>query len=175
MSFTIWVPETSGKEVFTAKTDSGYVGCVKTNECLVMTSRFYMKPLEAANAARKLKKQMKEKGTLTTTVSVSDKKTVKQKTKVKSHVKLTGRLYTTSDAEAMPLLSFQEVWVVTHPKGYVRDCLNQKKKQLVAFTNDREKAKRFLDHEEAKRIMRTLKGVVGPGFNLLRFFVKSDD
>ena len=52
--------------------------------------------------------------------------------------------------------------------------LNQKKKQLVAFTSDREKAKRFKSHEEACRIMRTLKGVVGPGFNLTRFYIKLD-
>tara|TARA_E500000318_G_scaffold15236_1_gene15590 strand:- start:310 stop:831 length:522 start_codon:yes stop_codon:yes gene_type:complete len=169
---TVWVPDTEGKEVFTAKTDSGYVGCVKTNECIFMTTKFFTKPLEAANAARKLKKQMKEKGTLTTPVNLISKKIIKEKTKVKSQVKLTGRLYTTSDTEAMPLLSFQEVWVITHPKGYVSDCLNKQKKRLVAFTNEREKAMRFQDHEEAKRIMRTLKGVVGPGFNLLRFFSK---
>tara|TARA_Y100000361_G_scaffold145765_2_gene155412 strand:- start:100 stop:618 length:519 start_codon:yes stop_codon:yes gene_type:complete len=168
---TVWLPESNGKEVFTAKTDSGYVGCVQTNECFLMTTKFFDKPLEAANAARRLKKQMKEKGSLTATVQV---KTVKDKTKLKSHVKLTGRLYTQYDTEAMPLLSFQEIWVLTHPKGYVYDCLNQKKKQLVAFTSDREKAKRFKSHEEACRIMRTLKGVVGPGFNLTRFYIKLD-
>jgi len=173
MTVTIWIPEAEGKEVFTAKTDSGYVGCVKTDHALLMTTTFYTKPLEAANAARKLKKQMKEKGTLTT-AAVTPKKSVTQKTKFKTPVKLTGRLFTATDTEAMPLLSFQEVWVITHPNGYVYDCLNQKKKQLVAFTSTRDNAKRFLDHEDAKRTMRTLKGVVGPGFNLLRFFVKVD-
>tara|TARA_R100001509_G_scaffold124934_1_gene78487 strand:- start:611 stop:1129 length:519 start_codon:yes stop_codon:yes gene_type:complete len=168
---TVWLPDSKGKEVYTAKTDSGYVGCVETNECFLMTNKFFDKPLEAANAARKLKKQMKDKGSLTPVVKV---KPVKSKTKLKSHVKLTGCLYTQYDIEAMPLLSFQEIWVITHPEGYVRDCLNKKKRQLVAYTPDREKAKRFKDHEEASRIMRTLKGVVGPGFNLNRFYIKTE-
>ena len=174
MNLNLWAPENEGKEVFTAKTEKGYVGCVKTEQCLLMTIKFFDKPLQAANAARRLKKQLKEKGSLSLpAVTTTTKKAVKNKTKLKSQVKLTGRLYTQPDIEAMPLLSFQEVWVLTHPKGYVSDSLNKEKKRLVAFTNERDKAQRFHDHEEAKRMMRILKGVVGPGFNLLRFYVKS--
>ena len=171
--FTAWFPSTEGKDVFTAKTDSGYVGCVRTNECLVMTVDFFEKPLAAANAARKLKKQINTNSSLTT-VQQETKKQIKFKQKAKTPLKLTGRLYTTEQAEAMPLLRFQEVWVITHGDEFVSDCLNVEKKRLVSFTKDREKAKRFKDHEDAKRVMRTLKSVVGPGFDLLRYFIRVD-
>jgi len=72
----------------------------------------------------------------------------------------------------MPLLSFQEVWVIVRGEEYVSDCLNKEKKKLVSFTSERDKAKYFADHEKAKMTMRVLKGVVGPGFDLKRFFIQ---
>ena len=72
----------------------------------------------------------------------------------------------------MPLLSFREVWVIARGDEYVSDCLNVKKKLLCAYTKNREKAKRFKDFEEAQRVSRTLKGVVGPGFNISRYWLK---
>ena len=38
---TVWLPENEKRDVFTAKTDSGYVGCVKTDKCMIMTKEHY--------------------------------------------------------------------------------------------------------------------------------------
>jgi len=172
MTLTVWVPEAEGKEVFTAKTDSGYVGCVRTGDYMLITPQVYEKPLVAANAARRLKK------TFCTGVVVKETKTVKQvppkKTKVKSPVKLTGKLYTNDEIEAMPLLSFKEVWILSRGDEYVLDCLNKEKKLLCSYTSDKQKAKRFKDYEEAARIGRVLKSSVGPGFDCSRFWLRLD-
>jgi hypothetical protein len=64
------------------------------------------------------------------------------------------------------------LWVIVRGEEYVSDCLNKEKKKLVSFTSERESAKYFVDHEKAKMTMRVLKGVVGPGFDLKRFFIQ---
>ena len=64
MSFTAWFPSIENKEFFTAKTDSGYIGCIKTDKCIVLTKEVYDKPLVAANAARKLNKTLKQDGAI---------------------------------------------------------------------------------------------------------------
>ena len=71
---TVWLPEDEAREVFTAKTDSGYVGCVKTDGCMIMTTEHYAKPLIAANAARKLNKTLKQNGLIQETVKVKTEK-----------------------------------------------------------------------------------------------------
>ena len=73
----------------------------------------------------------------------------------------------------MPLLKFQEVWVITKGDTYVRDYLDKQKQSLVTYTTERGKAKIYKDHEEAKMNMRVLKNLIGPGFNLMRFFVEN--
>jgi hypothetical protein len=167
---TIWLPENENREVFTAKTDSGYVGCVKMDKCTIMTREFFEKPLVAANAARKLSKTLKENGLVKETVKVKTQKV--KETKPKTLGKLTGKLFTDEQRCNMPLLSFQEVWVVTRENEYVLDCLNTEKKLLCSYTDDRQAAKRFKDYEEARRVSTTLKGVVGPGFNISRYWLK---
>lgn len=173
MTLTAWFPIHKGKEIFTAKTDSGYVGCFATDKYLSFTKEFFDKPLAAANAARKLKKEVLTGKNVTTVKPVTHAVTKKKQTS-KKPLKLTGSLYTVEQRESMPLLSFQEVWVVTKGDEYVRDCLNQEKKILASFTKDREKAKRFKDHEGAARIVRVLKGTLGPGFDLKRFYIRLD-
>jgi|TARA_R100000084_G_scaffold109184_1_gene74465 hypothetical protein len=172
MTLTVWVPEAEGKEVFTAKTDSGYVGCVRTCEYMLITPQVYEKPLVAANAARKLKKSFCSQSSDKQIKSV--KQVATKKTKIKSRVKLTGKLYTNDEREAMPLLSFTEVWVISRGEEYVLDCLNKEKKLLCSYTKDRQKAKRFKDYEEAARISRVLKSSVGPGFDCSRFWLRID-
>ena len=167
---TVWLPQDEKRDVFTAKTDSGYVGCVKTDGCMIMTTEHYAKPLVAANAARKLNKTLKQNGLIQETVKVKTEKL--KKTDKAAECKLTGRLYTDEQRSSMPLLSFREVWVIARGDEYVSDCLNVKKKLLCAYTKNREKAKRFKDFEEAQRVSRTLKGVVGPGFNISRYWLK---
>lgn len=168
---TVWLPENEKRDVFTAKTDSGYVGCVKTDKCMIMTKEFYDKPLVAANAARRLNKTLKESGLIQKTVEVKTQKV--KKTDKESECNLIGRLYTDEQRSAMPLLSFREAWVVTRNGEFVLDCLNTNKKLLCSYTKDREKAKRFKDYEEASRISRTLKSVCGPGFDISRYWLKN--
>lgn len=168
---TVWLPEDEKRDVFTAKTDSGYVGCVKTDKCMIMTKEQYAKPLVAANAARKLNKILKQDGLVKETVKVKTQKL--KKTDKATECKLTGKLYTDEQRSAMPLLSFREVWVVTRHDEYVLDCLNTSKKLLCSYTKNREQAKRFKDYEEAQRISRTLKSVCGPGFNISRYWLKN--
>ena len=48
----------SEKEIFTAKTDKGFVGCFRTDKGVFFTSEVFTKALMAANAARKLKKEL---------------------------------------------------------------------------------------------------------------------
>jgi len=172
MPTTIFLPLDDSKEFFTAKTDSGYVGCYRSTEAIVITTDVFDKPLPAANAARRMKKKIETKTKIQTVKKVTQTKTVTIK-KSKNPVKLQTKLFTAAQAETMPLLKFREVWVITHKDEFVSDCMNAEKKRLVAFTKEKERAKRFYDHEIAKRSMRTLKGVVGPGFGLIRFFEKN--
>lgn len=172
VDLTVWIPEAKGKDVFTAKSDSGYFGCVRTADFTLLTPEVFDKPLVAANAARKLKKNFCALGVAKEGKKV--KYVTTKKTNTKSTVKLTGKLYSNDEREAMPLLSFQEVWVVSRGDEYVLDCLNKEKKLLCSYTDNKQKAKRFKDYEEASRIARVLKGAVGPGFDTARFWLRLD-
>lgn len=169
MTSTIQMPEDTSKEVFTAKSDEGYLGCCRANDLIHITSEVYKTPLMAANAARKLKKNL---------TTERDKAPAKAeslpKRKKKPSVKLSAELYTTEQVQAMPLLKFNEVWVITKGYDYVSDCINKETKKIVEYSPNRSEAKCFADHVTAKRAMTTLKGVVGPGFGLLRYFVKTE-
>lgn len=162
----------SDREIFTAKTDEGYVGCVKEDTFLCVTVEVFDSALKAANKARSLQRQLRDKSHVKVKGSVEVKKSTSKKPKKK--VAYAEKLYTLAEAEAMPLLKFQEVWVITKGEMYVRDCLDKENKSLVRYTTNRDSAKYFKDHEEAKMTMRVLKGVVGPGFDLKRFFVKNN-
>jgi len=177
------------KEIFTAKVGLQFVGCCRLEQGIAFTYDAFDKPLAAANAARRLKKELtpSNKETVTKPPAVTKKSTApktKKKTvtapkppsrKKVSKSLISGRkLYTADEVETMPLLSFREVWVIKRYEDYVSDALNHEKKRLVAYCGTKEAAKPFGCHEEAKRVMRTLKGVVGPGFGLQRFFVRHD-
>jgi hypothetical protein len=162
--------KTTDKTIFTAKTDEGYVGCVRKEDYVCFTVDVYDSVLKAANGARSLEKKLRDAHV--NSKPAKDKKiqiTTKSK---KKKVRCSEKLYTLADTQAMPLLSFQEVWVIVRGEEYVSDCLNKEKKKLVSFTSERDKAKYFADHEKAKMTMRVLKGVVGPGFDLKRFFIQ---
>lgn len=160
------------KEIFTAKTEQGYVGCVKEDDYVCFTVEVFDSALKAANRARSLQKSLRNKSekkteSLNTNVKKASKKTEKK-------VAYTQKLYTLAETEAMPLLRFQEVWVITRENLYVLDCLDKENKRLVRYTPSKDKAKYYSDHEEAKMTMRVLKSVVGPGFDLMRFFVENE-
>jgi len=164
------LPADCKKEIFTAKVEEGYVGCVRTDEYVCFTIEKFDSALKAANRARNLQRNLKNKSESkisSTTVKTPSKK-------VKKKVAYTPKLYTLAETEAMPLLRFQEVGVITRENLYVQDCLEKENKRLVRYTPDKDKAKYYKDHEEAKMTMRVLKGVVGPGFDLKRFFVENN-
>jgi hypothetical protein len=164
------------KPIFTARTEEGFVGCVRTKYGICFTHDTTSTALEAANKARQLK------ALLETNVrpASKEKQTNRRKEQETSSVKLEKKvplnlgLYTLEETKSMPLLRFKEVWVVTKGDMFVSDCFNKKTRKLVSYTARRDKAKIFYCHEEAKRSMRVLKGTVGPGFNLQRFFVENE-
>lgn len=163
------------KEVFTAKTENGYVGCVRMSAGVCLTVEVFESALEAANKARSLKRQLEPPKPQNCKEirknSEEIKKCVVKKTNKK--VALRSRLYTLDETKAMPLLRFQEVWVIIKDSMYVSDCLDKERRNLVSYTSDKDKAMCFTCHEKAKMTMRVLKGTVGPGFDLKRFFVEN--
>lgn len=170
------VPTEAAKDVFTAKTNNGYVGCVQTRVCFYFTTEVFNNALQAANAARKLRKNLNtQQKTQTEVESKTLTKSKKDSKKPKKTVAYPNRLYTQAQVETMPLLRFREVWIILYGNEYIADCLNYEKKELVKYCKEKERAKFFMSHEEAKGIMRTLRGVIGPGFNLTRMFIESKD
>jgi hypothetical protein len=166
---------TLDKEIFTAKTDEGYVGCFRLDKGVFFTADCYTSALTAANAARKLKKDLVQEDKIKVTVKTKQTKTKKSSLKNRKSVKYPWRLFTSDEVDRMPLLKFREVWVIIKGDEFVSDALNQEKKKLVEFVPTRDNARFFTCHEEAKRIMRVLKSTVGPGFDLKRFFISNED
>lgn len=163
------------KEVFTAKTESGYVGCVRLRNGICFTVDVFETALEAANKARSLKRELeqtkKQECKETTKKTEENRKCVAKKTNKK--VTLKSRLYTLDETKAMPLLRFQEVWVIIKDSMYVSECLDKERRNLVSYTSNKDKALYFTCHEKAKMTMKVLKGTVGPGFDLKRFFLEN--
>lgn len=164
---------TLDKEIFTAKTDDGYVGCFRLDKGIFFTSDFYTSALTAANAARKLKKNLVQEDKIKVTVKTKQTKTKKSSLKKRNNVKYPWRLFTSDEVDRMPLLRFREVWIIIKGDEFVSDALNKEKKKIVELTRKKDQAKIFDCHEEAKRIMRVLKSTVGPGFDLKRFFISN--
>ena len=163
------------KEVFTARTEEGYVGCVRLASGVCITVDVYSSALEAANKARSLKRQLEQPTTQQCKETKKNTEEIK-KCVVKKTVKkvaLRSRLYTLDETKAMPLLRFQEVWVILKDSMYVSDCLDRERKNLVSYTSNKDKALYFTCHEKAKMTMKVLKGTVGPGFDLKRFFIEN--
>lgn len=178
---------TTGKEIFTAKTDNGFVGCFRVSQGVFFTAQVFEKAFSAANAARKLRKELGAPQTEQAEPVPKPNKKAKVEKAKKPEVKekkgsqvmpeklpLTQRLYTLDETMNLPMLSFQEVWVIKHQDDYVSDAMNHVERSLVKYCNTKSLAMRFDDHEKAKRLMRVLKGTVGPGFDLQRFFVRLD-
>jgi hypothetical protein len=163
------------KEVFTAKTEEGYVGCVRLINGVCFTVEVFSSALEAANKARSLKRQLEQPTTQECKETKKNTEEIK-KCVVKKTVKkvaLRSRLYTLDETKAMPLLRFQEVWVIIKDSMYVSDCLDKERRNLVSYTSNKDKALYFTCHEKAKMTMRVLKGTIGPGFDLKRFFIEN--
>lgn len=164
------------KTIFTARTeDNLYVGCFRVDDGTFITAERFDSALPAANAARKLLKKFTLTKKFKPNFEQNKKKNKNSSLKNKKQLRYRGRLFTSDEVDRMPLLKFREVWVIIKGDEFVSDALNQEKKKLVEFVSSRDKARFFTCHEEAKRIMRVLKSTVGPGFDLKRFFVRSDN
>ena len=157
------------KIVFTLKTQGGFYGCVKLIDKIYLTSEIFATPFQAANKARALQKNLKTKDkpkTRNEPMKVTSKET-------KNQVNYSWKCHTFLETQHMPLLRFREVWVITKGNTYVREYLDKQSQNLVAYTTERDKAKTYVDHEEAKLNMKVLKNLIGPGFDLMRFFVEN--
>jgi hypothetical protein len=165
------------KQVFTARTESGYVGCVRMSSGVCFTIDVFDSALEAANKARSLKRQLETKATELCKENEKNTEEIKKPVVKKTNKKVTlrSRLYTLDETKAMPLLRFQEVWVIIKDSMYVSDCLDKERRNLVSYTSNKDKALYFTCHEKAKMTMRVLKGAVGPGFDLKRFFIENKE
>jgi len=167
------IPAEVTKEIFTAKTGEKYVGCVRMVDYICFTAETFDSALKAANKARNLKRLLSQQsGTQPQKKSVpTEGSSVKVKKKVVYH----QRLFSLPEIEVMPLLRFKEVWVILKDNQYVSDCLNKEEKKLVSYSAKRSEAKLFKYHDDAKSMVTTLKGVLGPGFELTRFFIPNED
>ncbi len=176
--------EVKDREIFTAKVNGSYVGCVRFEYGICIAEDLCDTGLAAANKARHMKKQLfkyesvmsktetlkeKDNTCVTTQIHKRTRKPITRNNKVSCY----RDLYTFAETKEMPLLKFKEVWVVTQGNSFVSDCLNSRTKKLVTLSPHKNKAKYFYSHEEAKNIMNVLKDTVGPGFNLQRFFIKN--
>ena len=166
---------TLDKEIFTAQAEGGYVGCFRIEKGVFFTSELYTSALTAANAARKLKKEIVQEKKIKVSVKSKQTKAKKSSSKNKNSVNYPWRLFTSDEVDRMPLLRFREVWIIIKGDEFVSDALNKEKKKIVELTSKKDQAKVFDCHEEAKRIMRVLKSTVGPGFDLKRFFIKNKE
>ena len=116
--------------------EKGYVGCVKKEEFVCFTLNVYDSVLKAANGARSLEKKLRD--TEVKSKTVKDKKIQITTKSRKKKVSYSEKLYTLADTKVMPLLSFQEVWVIIKGDEYVSDCLNNEKKKLVTLTPNKD-------------------------------------
>ena len=167
------IPAEVTKEIFTAKAGGKYVGCVRMVDYICFTAETFDSALKAANKARNLKRRLSQQnGTQLEKKSVP---TNSSSLKVKKKVVYHQRLFSLPEIKVMPLLQFKEVWVILKDNQYVSDCLNKKEKKLVSYSAKCSEAKLFKYHDEAKSMITTLKGVLGPGFELARFFIQNED
>jgi hypothetical protein len=153
------------KEFRTVKLSGNHYGIVVSGNELFFTAEGYTTPLQAANAARKLKKCKDDKP-----------KAKKQKPSVKKADKVENiksvKLYTESEMAGLTHLRFREVWVILNLKGlYVESTLTKRK--VVKYTEEKDKAKTFKSYEEARMMAKTLDSVQAVGHSLKRFFVEN--
>jgi len=158
------------KLVFTLRSEGGFYGCVKLSNKIQLTSEMFPTAFQAANKARNLQKTLKDKDklqTITKPIKVTSKKSQNQ-------VVCSRKFHTLRETEHMPLLKFQEVWVITKGDTFVKNYLDKQSQKLVTYTKFKDEAKLYRDHDEAKLNMKVLKNLIGPGFDLRRFFLENE-
>jgi hypothetical protein len=158
---------TNDKEIYTLKINAEYYGLVwdKNNCTIHITEDSAATPLQAANAARKLKKY-KDNGTPPEKTQASSKNI--DKVKKAEPVKL----YSETEMAGMTHLRFREAWVVLSLEGlYVETSLTRDK--IVKYNKSRDKAQVFKTYEEASMLLKTLDSVLKVRHTLKRFFIEN--
>jgi hypothetical protein len=158
---------TNDKEIYTLKINAEYYGLVwdKNNLTIHITENSVATPLQAANAARKLKKY-KDNGTPLEKTQASSKNI--DKVKKAEPVKL----YSETEMAGMTHLRFREAWVVLSLEGlYVETSLTLDK--IVKYNKSRDKAQVFKTYEEASMLLKTLDSVLKVRHTLKRFFIEN--
>jgi hypothetical protein len=158
---------TNDKEIYTLKINAEYYGLVwdKNNCTIHITEDSAATPLQAANAARKLKKY-KDNGTPPEKTQAFSKNI--DKVKKAEPVKL----YSETEMAGMTHLRFREAWVVLSLEGlYVETSLTRDK--IVKYNKSRDKAQVFKTYEEASMLLKTLDSVLKVRHTLKRFFIEN--
>ena len=158
---------TDDKEIYTLKISAVYYGLVwdKDNSTIYITEDSTTTPLQAANAARKLKKY-KDNG------APPDKTQAPSKNIDKVKKAEPVKLYSETEMAGMTHLRFREAWVVLNIKGlYVEASLTRDK--VVKYNRERDKAQVFKTYEEASMLLKTLDSVHEVGHTLKRFFIEN--
>ena len=158
---------TNDKEIYTLKINAEYYGLVwdKDNCTIHITEDGAATPLQAANAARKLKKY-KDNGTPPEKTQAFSKNI--DKVKKAEPVKL----YSETEMAGMTHLRFREAWVVLSLEGlYVETSLTRDK--IVKYNKSRDKAQVFKTYEEASMLLKTLDSVLKVRHTLKRFFIEN--
>ena len=158
---------TNDKEIYTLKINAEYYGLVwdKDNCTIHITEDSAATPLQAANAARKLKKY-KDNGTPPEKTQAFSKNI--DKVKKAEPVKL----YSETEMAGMTHLRFREAWVVLSLEGlYVETSLTRDK--IVKYNKSRDKAQVFKTYEEASMLLKTLDSVLKVRHTLKRFFIEN--
>jgi hypothetical protein len=155
------------KEIYTLKVSGLYYGLVwsEDDQAIYLTEEGVATALQAANAARKLKKD-KDIG------KPSVKKPAARKNTDKVKKTKPVKLYTEAEMTGMTHLRFREAWVITNLTGqYVEKSLTRDK--VVKYNKDKDKAQVFKSYEEASMLAKTLDSVHAVGHSLKRFFIEN--
>jgi len=153
------------KDIQTIKLNAVYHGVITAGLNIYITEETFESPLKAANWARKQKKEKKIN-------SYVNKKDTTIKTKIKTKITETIKLFTEAQVAGHTPLHFREIWVIVSPSGtYVRETL--KSGSVVKYGSDKDKAQIFKTYEDAITMVNTLNCVVKCGHTLKRFFIEN--
>lgn len=173
-----------GKEIFTVKKGLVWYGVINAGNKLYMTECSFDTALQAANKARALKKANNIEATITKAPTIKKVEEPKPKTFKKpkitnSKLKIDGcatELYGEEEMSSIAArtgLTFREVWVIKDRKtgNFLHKSLTDK--TVAEYCDQKEFAELYPSFEEAMNMVKTLNGVVGPGHELRRYWMRN--
>lgn len=167
-----------GRECRTLKLNEKHYGIVVQRNELYFTAESFSTPLQAANAARRLKKckdlNCKPTNKKAVTKNTDKVEKVEPKKPKKAQQIEPVKLYSETEMAALTHLRFREAWVILDIRGmFVKETLT--KSRVVEYTKDKNKAKIFKTYEDARMMSKTLDSVAKVGHSLKRFFIENPD